>query len=255
MRARAEIRVVGARCTVLRSDPPFTFRETSAGLSWVGTAAGPVGGDDLALDIDVAAGGELVLSSVAASLVHPGPAGEPSTTRIRATVGAGAALRWRPRPAVLIDGCDHRTVTRLDLAAGACVEWREEVVLGRHDAGPGSLLQRLAVDVDGVPLLRSDLAVGPRWPGSSGPAGTAGARAVGTVLLVGAGVPPVPEHPGVRVAVQQLTGTAVLITALAGKPGALGRALDEVVRDAVQASAPAPGGTGGPCCSSVSSWP
>lgn len=235
MRARAEIRVVGRRCTVLRSDPPFTFRETARGVSWVGTAAGPVGGDDLRLDVDVAAGGELDLTSVAASLVHPGPGGAPSSTRLRAGVGAGGTLAWHPRPSVLIEGCDHRATTMLDLAAGATVEWREEVVLGRADGRSGSLLQRLVVDLDGMPLLRSDLAVGPRWPGSLGPAGTAGARAVGTVLLVNRSVAACTAPEGVRLAVQELRDGAQLITAVAARAGALRAALDELVAGAITA--------------------
>jgi hypothetical protein len=36
-------------------------------------------------------------------------------------------------------------------------------------------------------VLRSDLALGPRWPDSTGVAGLAGARALGTLVLVGDG--------------------------------------------------------------------
>jgi urease accessory protein len=221
--------VAGERCDVLRSDPPLTFRETPAGLHWIGSAAGPIGGDDLALDVELEDAAALVLSSVAASMAHPGPSGEPSSFRLTARVGEGAELRWQPRPLVLVRGCDHRATTELDLAAGARVVWREEVVLGRHDEPTGSLAQRLVVDRAGLPLLRTELAVGPRWPGSLGPAGVAGARAVGSLLLVGMAPDPAVTPATVRLAVQVLDASAVLVTALGDRAADIGAALDALV--------------------------
>lgn len=251
MRASATIEVVRAgarsRCSVLRSDPPFTFRQTGETLSWVGTAAGPVGGDELALAVRVGRGATLRLTSVAASLVLPGPAGLTSSTSIDADVAPGGHLSWQPRPAVLVRGCDHRARTTIELAAGASLLWREEVVLGRHDEGPGSLHQRLVVDRDGAPLLRTELTVGPRWPGSLGPAGTAGARAVGTIVTVGLDLVPV-DVSGVRMVVHSLAGGALLLTALAERPGDLAVALDEASRQRVR-------GTPAPCSSSASCSP
>jgi urease accessory protein len=229
MKARAQLRVAGERCDVLRSDPPLTFRETPAGLHWIGSAAGPIGGDDLALDVELEDAAALVLSSVAASMAHPGPSGEPSSFRLTARVGEGAELRWQPRPAVLVRGCDHRVSAELDLAAGARLVWREEVVLGRHDETSGSLRQRLVVDRAGWPLLRTELAVGPRWPGSLGPAGVDGARAVGSLLLVGLAIAPAVTPPDVRLAVQTLDASAVLVTALGARASAVGAALDALV--------------------------
>lgn len=257
MRARAAVEVVAtagrSRCTVLRCDPPFTFRQTGEVLSWVGTAAGPVGGDALALTVDVGSGAELTLGSVAASLVHPGPTGAASSTDVRVAVGSGASLRWRPRPVVLVRGCDHHAETTIDLADDAVLLWREEVVLGRHGEEPGSLRQRLTIDRAGRPLLRTEVAVGPRWPGSLGPAGTAGARAVGTVVAVGLDLAPV-SMEGVRLVVQRLAEGAVLLTALADRPGDLTLALDQA--SAVgEASSRGERGTTAACSSSVSSWP
>jgi urease accessory protein len=148
---------------------------------------------------------------------------------------------------VLIRGCDHHAETSIDLAADATLLWREEVVLGRHGEGTGSLRQRLTIDRAGAPLLRTELAVGPRWPGSLGPAGTAGARAVGTVVAVGIDLAVV-AVPGVRMAVQPLAEGAVLLTAVADRPGDLTAALD-------QASSPGAWGNAGPCSSSVCSSP
>ena len=234
-RARVEAVVVGGRtrCTVLRADPPLTFRETPAGLHWVGSSAAPVGGDDLELSVHLGPGACLRMTSVAAALAYPGPTGAPSSTRVTGVVGAGGRLAWEPRPTVLVRGCDHRSSAALELAAGASLVWRDEIVLGRHQDEAGSVRQRLAVTREGRPLLRTEVAAGPRWPGSLGPGGTAGAKAVGTLLVVG----PCGEAPGVdaalaRGSVQWLAVDAVLVTAVASAAGALGEALDTWLAEA-----------------------
>jgi urease accessory protein len=200
----AELAGDRTRCTTLRSAPPISLRDTPDGLYLVASGAGPVGGDDLHLDVDVRCGASLVVRSAAASMVLPGPSGRASSLRVRARVHG--SLRWEPEPTILVAGCDHRTTTTIDLAAGGTLVWREVVVLGRHDEPTGSLLQRLHVDRDGVPLLRNELPVGPRWPGAEGPAGTDGALVVTSVLVVGLEEPALPK--GLLGAVMRLTEDA-----------------------------------------------
>lgn len=225
-----------SRCTELRSDPPLTLRETATGLHLVASSAGPLGGDELGLSVRVGAGAHLDLRSVAASMAHPSPRGETSHLGVEIDVAEGGSLRWTPQPTILVRACDHRATTRVRLATGAVLVWRDEVVLGRREEPSGSLLQRLLVDGPSGPLLRNDLAVGPRWPGSLGPAGVgADARAVGTVLLVGhdsAGDSgPLPHIDGVRWARSPLGARddAVLITAVATEGRRLAAALDHLV--------------------------
>jgi urease accessory protein len=201
------------RCTTLRSAPPISLRDTPDGLYLVASGAGPVGGDDLQLDVDVERGASLVVRSAAASMVLPGPSGRPSSLRLRAQVRG--SLRWEPEPTILVAGCDHRTTTTIDLTGGATLSWREVVVLGRHDEASGSLLQRLHVDRDGAPLLRTELPVGPRWPGSDGPAGTDGALVVTSQLVVGLAEPALPD--AADGAVLRLADDAWLVTALSGR--------------------------------------
>ena len=176
------------RCTTLRSAPPISLRDTPDGLYLVASGAGPVGGDDLRLEVEVGRGASLVVRSAAAAMVLPGPRGMPSSLRVQARVGG--SLRWEPEPTILVEGCDHRTTTIIDLAEDATLVWREVVVLGRHEEPTGSLLQRLHVDRDGAPLLRTELPIGPRWPGAEGPAGTDGAHVVTSLLVVGLDQPP-----------------------------------------------------------------
>lgn len=174
------------RCTTLRSAPPLTFRETAGGLHLVGTAAGPVGGDELALDVIVGAGAALAVRTVAAQLVLPGTGAVPSTMAHTIVVGPEAVLCWRPEPTVVVRGADHRAATTIDLGPDAELVWRDEVVLGRDGEESGSLLQRLRVVRAGRPLLCTETAFGPAWPTAAGPAGTGPAHVVATTLLVGA---------------------------------------------------------------------
>lgn len=235
MRAQASVVVervgVRDRCTALVSSPPLTLRNTPDGLFFVASGAGPVGGDELAVDITVGSSATTTVRSAGASLVLPGPTGASSSMHVHARVDG--ELRWLPEPTVLVRGCDHTTVARLDLTASASVLWREEVVLGRHAEASGSLLQRLHVDVGGRPLLRNELPVGPRWPGADGPAGLAGACAIGSLLGVRVPRPPrCPNVEGSRGAVAGLSPTAWLLTVVAEDANALRRVLDHAVSSA-----------------------
>jgi urease accessory protein len=204
VKATATVVAEGGRCTTLRSSPPFALRETPDGLHLVGSAAGPVGGDELAIDVAVV--GDLTVRTVAAQLVFPGPHGTPSSLTLRATVDG--SLRWLPGPTVLVAGCDHHTTTVIDLTAGSSLVWSEVVVLGRHDEPSGSVQQRLRVDRDGRPLVRTDVRLGPGHE-----AGVGGARVVGTALVVGRPVAALPA--GVRGAIHPLAEDAFLVSVLA----------------------------------------
>ncbi|WP_329092021.1 MULTISPECIES: urease accessory protein UreD [unclassified Streptosporangium] len=216
MRARAAIatRLDSGGRTVLatmRSGPPLTVRATAPGrVHLVSTAAGPLGGDDLALDIEVAPGTALEVRSVASTLVLPGSAGAESLMTITARVGAGASLRFAPEPTVLAAGCLHRAIVRLDLAEDARVFWREEIVFGRYGERPGRCHSRFDAVLGGVPLLRQEFVVGdPEIDGSSAVYGDA--RCVGSTLITGRA----PETVvGDGWAVLPLAGPGTLVSAL-----------------------------------------
>jgi urease accessory protein len=228
-----ERRGSSSRCTTVRSSPPLSIRPTpgidsggGSGVSvhLVGSAAGPVGGDRLDLAVLAGERSSLTVRSVAATLVLPGPSPGPAAhLDVRADVRAGARLLWLPEPTILVRGSDLRSTTTLRVASGATVVWSEVVVLGRAGEPSGSVLQRLRVDVADRPLLRADLAVGPRWPASQGPAVVGGARAIGTAVVVGTDVSrlePV-ATPCVQVGRADLDGDAAVITALGADPGAV----------------------------------
>ena len=107
------------RITRLRSDPPLVLRSTNPDgpeppRSWelpgrmpvrvalAAGAAGPVGGDDLRLAIDVEGGAALVLRSVAATLALPGPHGLPSRSEVVVWVAEDGILSWLPGPLIAL---------------------------------------------------------------------------------------------------------------------------------------------------------
>jgi urease accessory protein len=201
------------RISVLRSDGPIALRETPGGVYLVGAAAGPVGGDDLALEIDVGPGTALALRSAAASLLLPGPHGELSRLRIRARVAAGARLDYCPQPTVAAAGCQHRTSAAIELEPGGALRWREAIVLGRHGEPAGQCGSRLDVCVAGTALYRGELTVGCRDTDHSS-AVLDGAGAVGSVLLVDAAraQPPAGVHDGL--AILPLAGPGCAVSAV-----------------------------------------
>lgn len=229
-----------SRVSALRSEPPFVMRpapvETAPWLpGWVlddravacvhlvGAAAGPVGGDDLSLDVHVGPDAGLVLHQVAASLLLPGPDGRPSRSQVTVHVAAGGVFAWLPGPLIAAKGCSHDAVTRVVLEPGARLLLREELLLGRHGEGPGRVTQRIRVTSADEPLLDQTLDVDPAGPAGTSPAVLGGRRAVGSLLVAGSGWPdpatisapacgPASEPD---LAVMRLAGPGVLVSALA----------------------------------------
>jgi urease accessory protein len=170
----------------MRCDPPLTFRSTGPGeIHMIGTAAGPVGGDHLTLDMTVRDRSTLSMRSVAASMVFPGPAKLPSCTEVNLDVGDDGSLSWLPEPTVLVRGCHHVADTTITLASTASLVWREELILGRWGETSGSVQQKLRVTRGGRVLVHLGMRLGPRWPESFGPAGVADALVVASMVMVG----------------------------------------------------------------------
>lgn len=167
----------------LGSSAPVKFMPTPDGVYIVGTAAAPLNGDRIALDIYVAPRTELTLRTVAASLAWPGTSPIPSQFSINARVGEGASLNWLPEPLVPVAGSRHRMVANIELAAGSKLVWREEIVLGRHREAPGELSSRLEITQPAGPLLRQEIVIGTSHFSSPAVLGEAGAT--GTVTLAG----------------------------------------------------------------------
>ena len=243
------------RLPVQRSQAPLILRRTAEAVYLVGGAAGPVGGDVLELRIEVREGAALRLRTAAAALALPGRDGQESVLSVTVAVAAGARLEYLPEPTVAANGARHRTEIRVDLATGAALVLRDEVILGRHGERGGACRTRLRVDLAGVPLLRHELDVSGTDEVSLGPAVLAGHRTAGSLLCVEpdwaepdraepdraepdrVALPAgeIPSGYGPGVAVMPLAGPAVLVTALADD------ALTLRQRLRLPASVPAPG--------------
>ncbi|GAA1175802.1 urease accessory protein [Kitasatospora gansuensis] len=201
---------------------PFALRRTlgpgpGAHVVLIGSMAAPLGGDRLAVHAEVRPGAELRLTSAAATISLPGP--EAAHLEQQLTVGAGALLDWCPEPVIAAAGSHLILTTRIELAAGARLRYREEQVLGRlHDwtrgTGPGRLTSRLTVRQAGRVILDQQTDLGPGAPGWDGPACLGGHRTVGQLLTVGLPAPAAPDTGDAALMVLPGEG-ATLLTALA----------------------------------------
>ncbi len=219
--------------TVLRGEAPLLPRRTGARdgsiaeVHLVGGAAGPLGGDRLRIEVNVGPGAALILRTVAATVTLPGPTGEHSTSTLEVGVAAGGRFAWLPEPIVAAAGCDHLTESNVDLAGGAELVWREELVAGRHAEEPGRLRQATRIRYNGATILYQELAVGPGTEWTS-PAVLGGARVTGNLVVVspGTAAPAAASAPGV--ALMPLTGPAALCSGVAVDVPALRRALSSL---------------------------
>ena len=143
--------------------PPLTLRqvhgEGRCELRLVGTAAGPLAGDDLSIRLELRPGARATLRATGASLAQgrdsgAGRGGAAGALSIRADLAEGADLVADPGALIVCRG--SRVDVRLELAlgAGAAVDWRELIVLGRTGEPPGQATLRWDVTRLGRPLLR-----------------------------------------------------------------------------------------------------
>jgi urease accessory protein len=166
--------------------PPLTLRQVRSdepgvcALCLVGTAAGPLAGDELTFDLDVRVGAAATLRATGANLAQ-GRGGGAGALRTRVRVGAGARLDARPGAVVVGAGSRVDVTLSLELAADTEILWRELVVLGRAAEAPGALTLRWDVTRGGRPVLRQfiDLTDPTQtWPGM-----LAGGRVLASVLI------------------------------------------------------------------------
>ncbi|MER7756264.1 urease accessory protein UreD [Kitasatospora sp. NPDC097643] len=225
----------GTALPVLAGGGPLALRRTrgvdaGAHVVIVGSMAAPLGGDHLALAAEVGPGAALTVTSAAATISLPGAAPGPAYYEVELTVGEGGRLDWRPEPVVAASGSHLVLHTRITLAPGARLRYREVQVLGRqHDwsrgAGPGRLTSRLTVRRAGRLLLDQQTDLGPGAPAWDGPAVLGPHRATGQLLTVG---DPAPAPPAAEADAALLTlpgESATLLTAAAPDALALGRLL------------------------------
>lgn len=196
---------------------PYWCRWDGETLWLVGSAATPVGDDDISLDLHVGEGVRATVRSVAATIVYAAR-GEGTRMTTRLHVAAGASLAWKPEPVIVTGRARHRMAMIADVAGDGALVVDEVVILGRSEEEAGGYVSVTDLRRDGEPVCLTSFDTS--TPGWSGPGGTAGAKVVGTRLVVdpadpadpvdvgdAGGVPPVdartvvlrPEHGGTLV--------------------------------------------------------
>ncbi|HVW39944.1 MAG TPA: urease accessory protein UreD [Amycolatopsis sp.] len=217
----------------------------------VQAAGGPVGGDQLGLDVSVAAGRALRVCSAAATIAHPGPHGDAINWAVSAAVDAGAELRWNPLPTVVVAGARYHCSFRADVAPDGLLVVREEIVLGRHGEPGGEYRGTLAVTVGDRPLIAHTTMLDGADHDLSGPAGSGGHRVLGSMLVATAAAPPtglptaeLVADAGIQWSVLPLDGPGYLILALADTANTVRTVLDrcEALIPPIASAAPGPAG-------------
>ncbi|HKR52573.1 MAG TPA: urease accessory protein UreD, partial [Pseudonocardiaceae bacterium] len=216
--------------------PPVVLRQTGPNrMHLVQAAGGPLGGDELALDVRLSVGASLRLRSAAATVVQPGRSPAAARWTVTADLADGAMLAWCPEPTVICDGAELRSSMTVTMRRGARVMLREVVVLGRAGQRGGRCHGELTVEYDGVPLLVHTLLLDGADPALTGPAGTGGACVAGMLVVVGEGIDGPPqdagEQPGLRWACSVLDGSGWLLLALSDRVTDVTSLLDQAAQE------------------------
>ena len=156
------------------------------------TQAGPLSGDHDRARIVVGADATLVVRPVAATLALPGAARTRLDLDIE--VGAGGRLVLEDPPLIVAASAHVERKTTVRLAAGAVVALRETIVLGRAGEAGGRLVSTLRVnDGEGV-VLHDALRLDPATSLQDAHVALApGHRVAGTLCLLGLAAPGEPR--------------------------------------------------------------
>jgi len=157
----------------------------------VNTAGGMTGGDRFDVDVTVAAGAQVTVTTAAAEKVYRST-GPETAVGVKLNVAAGGMLAWLPQQTILFDRVRLRRTIDVDLAPGAGIVLAEAVVFGRAAMGEtvrdGYFFDRWRVRIGGTLVfaesLRLDGAVAAQL---AQPSVARGGIAIATVLKIPGG--------------------------------------------------------------------
>ena len=216
--------------------PPLTLRQVYSEardrceLRLVGTAAGPLAGDDLSIWVRLRPGAKATLRATGASVAQGRGRRDAATLSIRADLADGADLVADPGALVVCGGSRIDVRVELTLGAGAAVEWRELIVLGRTGEPPGRATLSWDVTRLGRPVLRQFLDLDPEtdsarpaWAGL-----TAGRRVLACALIAGPANRPDTVVAAPTAVAQRVDDHTLLVTVLDDDAARATRRLDEL---------------------------
>ncbi|WP_433520729.1 urease accessory protein UreD [Nocardia pseudovaccinii] len=158
---RTEVRIVAAVGTLpeIHASGGLAARRTGPDtVHLIGTAATPLGGDELDIEIVVGAGARLVVRSVAATIALPSTRTPLSLAHWHFDVAG--ELDFDPEPTIVAGGAHHHAVTEVRLTPDARLRLRERVQIGRTGEEGGGWRGDLIADIGALPLLRHRLELG-----------------------------------------------------------------------------------------------
>ncbi|MEV2222339.1 urease accessory protein UreD [Nocardia vinacea] len=158
---RTEVRIVAAVGTLpeIHASGGLAARRTGPDtVHLIGTAATPLGGDELDIEIVVGGGARLVVRSVAATIALPSTRTPLSSAHWHFDVAG--ELDFDPEPTIVAGGAHHHTVTEVRLTPDARLRLRERVQIGRTGEDEGGWRGDLIADIGALPLLRHRLELG-----------------------------------------------------------------------------------------------
>ncbi|WP_433602839.1 urease accessory protein UreD [Nocardia sp. CA-135953] len=158
---RTEVRIVAAVGTLpdIHASGGLAARRTGPDtVHLIGTAATPLGGDELDIEIVVGAGARLVVRSVAATIALPSTRTPLSLAHWHFDVAG--ELDFDPEPTIVAGGAHHHAVTEVRLTPDARLRLRERVQIGRTGEDGGGWRGDLIADIGALPLLRHRLELG-----------------------------------------------------------------------------------------------
>lgn len=204
----------------LASRPPLTLRQVQArpgtvAVCVVGSAAGPLAGDELRLTVEVEERARAELVAAGASIAQGGASRMTTVVRL----GAGARLDADPGPLIVSAGARVDVELSIEIEATSALVWRELVVLGRTGEPAGLATLRWDVTRGGAAVLRQfvDLAdpLLSTWPGVA-----AGCRVLLSELRLGPDVDARTVVHSPTAVTQRLADGATLTTVLASSAAA-----------------------------------
>jgi urease accessory protein len=155
----------------------------------VHTAGGLVGGDGLTIDLAVAPGGRVLVTTAAASKVYGSAAGTPTNQRVTIDLAPQSCLEWLPLETIVFDRAHCHQSLRVNLAPEAVWAGWEITRFGRSARGEtfsqGDWRSHLEVWRGDRPLWCDRQQLGGGGAPLHSPNGLAGQPVVGSFALVG----------------------------------------------------------------------